>query len=83
MLAAGALAALPVLLAFLPLAAGRYLGSETLDRIIDRRGTGARRQPAASITPPRSPLAASLPRGGRLIASSLAKRPPPRAIATA
>ncbi len=70
------LLALPALLFALPLVAGRYVGEARLARLAatfvpTRRG-------AASPIPPtarRSPR--SLPRGGRLIASSLAVRPPP------
>lgn len=70
------LLAAPVLLFALPLLAGRYLGEEQLARLVaavaDRR-----RRPASSLptTARRSPLA--VPRGGRLIAASLAVRPPP------
>jgi hypothetical protein len=65
----------PAILLALPLLAGRYVGAERL------RG-GARRRPRAArrATPsPLSPRAGSrmLPRGGVLIAASLAVRPPP------
>jgi hypothetical protein len=70
------LLALPALLLLLPLLAGRYVGEDRLARL------------AASFVPPRrragTPLAMrvrrarrTLPRGGRLIAASLAVRPPP------
>lgn len=75
-LAAGVLAALPVLLAFGPLLAGRYLGATQLDRLLERRLRGAARRPPAGAPRPRR-LDLDRPRGGALIASALAKRPPP------
>ena len=78
-LAAGLLAALPGLLAFLPLLAGRYIGAARLERAIAAR-SGARSRPASA---PRPRLAQRVlaPRGGRLIAESLAERaPPPRLV---
>ena len=80
-LAAGPLAALPVLFAFLPLLAGRYLGVEGLERLIEARFPAARPRSPQRIGTPRSAFAASLPRGGSLLATSLAKRPPPPAQA--
>jgi hypothetical protein len=70
------LLAVPVLLFALALLAGRYVGEERLarfaaafvairERAVGSRATAARRSPPA------------LPRGGRLIAASLAVRPPP------
>ncbi|MDX6718185.1 MAG: hypothetical protein QOJ63_439 [Solirubrobacteraceae bacterium] len=70
------LLAVPVLLLALPLLAGRYVGEERLARLaaafvsIRDRAEGS---PATAAR--RSPRA--LPRGGRLIAASLAERPPP------
>ena len=78
-LAAGALAALPALLAFLPLFAGRYLGADRLEALIERRLGGARR-PAAPARPRFAPTAFRA-RGGRLIAFALAERGPPRVVA--
>jgi hypothetical protein len=77
---ADVLLALPALLFALPLLAGRYVGEERLARlaaafVAPRRATAAPLPPTAR----RSPRA--LPRGGRLIASSLAVRPPPAASA--
>jgi hypothetical protein len=60
-----------------PLLAGRYVGEEHLERM--RSGLRQRRRLPPRGTAPtvvRRP-AASLPRGGRLIAHSLAERPPP------
>ena len=58
--------AAPLLVLALPLALGRYLGEETLDR---QRSAGHR-------------LGALVPRGARLIAHSLAERGPPGVAAT-
>jgi len=72
------LLALPALLFALPLLAGRYVGEERLARLAASY-EGDRRRPAGSLptTARRSLLA--VPRGGRLIAASLAVRPPPPA----
>ncbi len=75
MLAAGALAALPALLAFLPLFAGRYLGADRLEALIERRTGTTRRRTRSSL--PRFAPHAFQARGGCLIAFALAKRPPP------
>jgi hypothetical protein len=73
------LLAVPVLLFALPLMAGRYVGEERLARLA-AAFVAARRRPAGSVrtTARRFPLA--VPRGGRLIAASLAVRPPPAAL---
>lgn len=78
-LAAGVLAALPALLAFGPLLAGRYLGAAKLDELIERRLRPALLRPATRSRRPRGLGRGFVTRGGRLIASSLAKRPPPPA----
>src|SRR5687768_5923523 len=78
-LAAGPLATLPVLLAFVPLLAGRYLGSAALDRLIEARTTVARQRSPRRLAGARALRSIRFPRGGSLIASSLAKRPPPLA----
>ncbi len=72
------LLALPVLLFALPLLAGRYVGEERLARLT-AAFVAVRRRPRASqpVGARRAPLA--FPRGGRLIAASLAVRPPPGA----
>jgi hypothetical protein len=66
----------PVLVLALPLLAGRYIGEEQLARLAGSFDCG-RRRPLAALVPDvrRAPL--RLPRGGRLIAASLAVRPPP------
>ncbi len=73
------LLALPALLFALPLLAGRYVGEERLARLA-AAFVPARSTRVAPLAPNarRSPRA--LPRGGRLIASSLAVRPPPVAL---
>ncbi len=72
------LLAVPVLLLALPLLAGRYVGEQRLARLAAAFAPSRRRRPASVLRSgtPRSPRA--LPRGGRLIAASLATRPPPR-----
>lgn len=76
------LLAAPLLCAAIPLLAGRYLGEEQLARLASY--VASRRRPAAARRrmTPRGPGRLSrsprlLPRGGSLIASSLAQRPPP------
>src|SRR6202165_2632037 len=68
----------PAVLLALPLLAGRYVGAERLSRVADRSATGVRR-PALAFLAPRAPWR-TLPRGGLLIAASLAVRPPPSVI---
>jgi hypothetical protein len=70
------LLALPVLLFSMPLLAGRYIGEERLARLAaafvsPRRRSGRLLSVAARGVP------RTLPRGGRLIATALAVRPPP------
>ncbi|MEA2217398.1 MAG: hypothetical protein QOJ35_24 [Solirubrobacteraceae bacterium] len=70
------LLAAPALLFALPLLAGRYVGEERLTRLASARLPVLCRAAAAlPATARRSPRV--LPRGGRLIAASLAVRPPP------
>ncbi len=75
---------LPPLLLLLVLALRRYPGERALLAVIERR---ARRLPRTVCGPivPRPRPRAVFPRGGRLIASSLAVRPPPAigAVSTA
>jgi hypothetical protein len=68
---------LPALLMMVALAARWYPGERTLLRLA--RGRHARRPTGEGANGPRQPRRALLPRGGRLIASSLAVRPPPPA----
>jgi hypothetical protein len=76
--AEGLLYLAPALVLALPLLAGRYLGAERLSRIAKTRSRHRRRAAAS----PRAPLVWGhvLPRGGLLIAASLAVRPPPRVL---
>lgn len=78
---AGVLAALPLLAVVLPLLFGRYPGARTLTRLAARR---RRYRPARELgAAPRCGIAALTPRRGRLIAHSLAKRPPPAPLPSA
>jgi hypothetical protein len=73
---ADALIALPALLLLLPLVVGRYVGAERLVRLVRRVLPAPRRRghrPVARRRPDRRPA----PRGGLLIAVSLARRGPP------
>ena len=70
----------PALLILLPLLGGRYPGDEALARIAGRRSRPAHRPPAA-LPLRRRRIGALLPRGGRLVAASLAGRAPPRLLA--
>jgi hypothetical protein len=73
---ADALIAAPALLLLLPLVVGRYVGSERLVRLVRRIRRPVRRRgdrPVARRRPDRRPA----PRGGLLIAVSLARRGPP------
>jgi hypothetical protein len=74
--AAGVVAALPALLGFALLFAGRYPGADRLERLISGRCARPAAYPVArrAVRPPTVSLSW---RGGELIATSLAKRPPP------
>ena len=77
-LAAGPLATLPVLVAFVPLLAGRYLGADALDQLIESRvAAGAPALAAANRAPRAPPARCSCPAVARCWRRSLAKRPPP------
>lgn len=71
------LLSVPVLVLALPLLAGRYVGEEQIARLA-AAFVALRGRPASAL----APIAArrtrqGLPRGGRLLACSLAVRPPP------
>lgn len=66
----------PALLIAIPLFGGRYLGEELIARVVARR-TRPRARSSAPARPVPSAPATWLPRGTRLIAFGLAKRPPP------
>jgi hypothetical protein len=71
----GVLYVAPALLLLLPLLFGRYVGEERIAALGDR-AMPARRRAARSVPAPRA-FARLMHRGGRLVASSMAKRPPP------
>jgi hypothetical protein len=74
---ADVLLASPALVLALPLLAGRYVGERRIARLAARLVAPARRAVRAlSARLPRAPRAL-LPRGGRLLAASLAERGPP------
>ena len=66
---------MPLLVILLPLLGGRYVGEERLALLAAAGSRPTRRLRPTRLVLPRAPLA--LPRGGRLIATSLAVRPPP------
>ncbi|QEC49534.1 hypothetical protein FSW04_19470 [Baekduia soli] len=68
----------PALLMAVPLLLGRYVGERHIAALAGRPRPRARRRRAAAPLTPRGPRRAML-RGGRLVGSSLAKRPPPAA----
>jgi hypothetical protein len=69
----------PALLLCAPLISGRYVGEEQLAELAKRSPRRTARR-ASRLPVPRSHVRL-MQRGGRLVASSLAKRPPPRATA--
>jgi hypothetical protein len=73
-----ALLAAPVLVLLAPLLAGRYLGERQIERLAAARVPRAHpvARPRRTSIAPRAPRVL-LPRGGRLLATSLAVRPPP------
>jgi hypothetical protein len=70
---------LPPLLLLVALVMRRYPGERALLALMARARPARRRAPLASL-PPRTNLRVGVPRGGRLIASSLAVRPPPARV---
>jgi hypothetical protein len=70
------LLAAPALLFALPLLAGRYVGEDQLARLA-AAFVATRRRPAPALAPASPRARRSLPRGGTLLAFSLAVRPPP------
>jgi hypothetical protein len=65
----------PALVLCAPLVLGRYVGEQQLADLADRPATRTSRRPSP-LPMPRSRVRL-MQRGGRLVASSLAKRPPP------
>ncbi len=78
--AMGLLGAMPAVLAFALLYCGQYPGARRLDRAIEARRAGRLRQRPARASHRCDPVFVLVSRGGQLIASSLAKRPPPRLL---
>jgi hypothetical protein len=72
----------PALLIAIPLIGGRYVGEELIVKLATRRGRKPGR--AAAFARPLSPAAPPCRqvRGTRLVAFSLAKRPPPARLLT-
>lgn len=71
----------PALLIAIPLLCGRYFGEELIAKLAARRD---RKPPRTRLVSPSTPLAPRTwrPRGRRLVAFSLAKRPPPLRLLT-
>jgi hypothetical protein len=68
----------PLLVLVLPLLAGRYLGEERISRAAARlRSRGRLRGGLPVLAPHLRAVAVLIPRGRGLMASALAKRPPP------
>jgi hypothetical protein len=77
-LAPALLYAAPLLIVALPLIAGRYVGEERIVRLARASGRRRRRsEPRVSAPAGTRRALRAVPRGGRLIAHSLAVRPPP------
>jgi hypothetical protein len=72
---AGFLYLVPALVLVLPLLFGRYVGEERIAALA-AKPAGAVRRPARRVPLPRA-AERVMHRGGRLVASSMAKRPPP------
>lgn len=69
----------PALLIVVPLLGGRYVGEELIAKLGARRARRPRHSRVV-LQPVSSVPVARRPRGTRLIAFSLAKRPPPRLL---
>jgi hypothetical protein len=72
--------AAPLFLLAVPLLAGRYVGEERLERMRCGLRRAPLRAPHAKAPAALRRAVAFLPRGGRLIAHSLAQRPPPALV---
>jgi len=73
--------AAPIALLAVPLLSGRYVGERSIERLATRRAARPARVPAAGsgLVTGHGP-ARAFPRGGLLLAASLAERGPPRAL---
>jgi hypothetical protein len=74
--------AAPLFLLAVPLLAGRYVGEERLERMRSGLRTAPLRASRVEEPPAFRRPVVWLPRGGRLIARSLAERPPPALAAS-
>ena len=72
--------AAPVLVVVLPLLAGRYVGEERIAGVAARLRRQRRLVGLPVVARTSRRVEVLLPRGGRLIASALAKRPPPVSV---
>lgn len=75
----GFMVMMPAFLCLLPLVAGRYLGESRIERIVRARSIKRILSAKFSLAPERLAGYLTPIRGGRLIAASLAVRPPPAA----
>jgi hypothetical protein len=71
----------PLLVLALPLFAGRYVGERRIGRLVARFAVPARRTVRRLTARLARAPRALMPRGGRLVAASLAERGPPAAFA--
>lgn len=69
--------AAPIVVLALPLVAGRYAGEERIARLAARIQRGNLHRRPTADRPLHRRVVVTVPRGGRLIADSLAVRPPP------
>jgi hypothetical protein len=74
------LALAPLLLFLATLVAGRYVGEERIARLADRVPRPGTRRPRVALQGRLQFAPVLLPRGGRLIAASLAHRGPPAVL---
>ena len=74
------LALAPLLLFLATLVAGRYVGEERIARLAARLRRPGRRRPRVVLLGQPQSTPVVLPRGGRLIAASLAHRGPPAVL---
>jgi hypothetical protein len=77
-LGAFVLPALPLLALLVFLVLGRFPGEKAIARLSRRLARAAgRRRRRDRVSRPVERLASAIPRGGRLVASGMARRPPP------
>lgn len=73
----------PAIILLASLMSGRYVGEERLQRLAAACRPDRRRRPRAVVQARLPRPRAALPRGGCLVATSLAVRPPPLCLAVA